>query len=151
QTAGSQVVNNPRFANTLSLAHEATHQLTFNTGLLRRRGDVPKCISEGLAMYAEIRSATRRIPMGKVNDERLRGLAYGQRQGNKWIPVEQLLADDGPIDGEGGSGQQQLAYAESWLLVHWLLQEPRMAGFREYLDAIRDRKEASHRVEDARA
>src|SRR5206468_2757990 len=113
--------------------------------------DVPKCISEGLAMYAEIRSATHRIPLGKVNDERLRGLAYGQRQGNKWIPVERLLADDGPIDGDGGAGLQQLAYAESWLQVHWLMQEPRVAGFRNYLDAIRGRDKATHRVEDARA
>ena len=34
--------------NMETLAHEGTHQLTFNTGILNREGDTPLCIVEGL-------------------------------------------------------------------------------------------------------
>src|SRR5262249_31489909 len=43
----------PGQTNMETLTHEATHQLTFNTGLLARKSDVPLSIMEGLAMYCE--------------------------------------------------------------------------------------------------
>ena len=45
---------NTRRINTFTLIHKAMHQLTLNTGLLDRQGDVPVAVSEGLAMYAEV-------------------------------------------------------------------------------------------------
>ena len=50
----------------ITLSHEATHQLTFNTGLLNRKGDVPMCIAEGLAVYGEIRSGPGRNEPGRI-------------------------------------------------------------------------------------
>ena len=41
--------------NMETLAHEGTHQLTFNTGLLNREGDTPLCIVEGLGTNGEAR------------------------------------------------------------------------------------------------
>ena len=54
----------PERINTLTLIHEATHQLTFNTGLLNRLGDVPLCLSEGLATYGEVWRPGGRPPAG---------------------------------------------------------------------------------------
>src|SRR5207253_922227 len=50
-----KAVTAPRYLNQIALAHEATHQLTYNTGMIEREGDVPLAIVEGLAMYGEIR------------------------------------------------------------------------------------------------
>ena len=61
---------NPKRINTFTLIHEATHQLTFNTGLLDRQGDVPVAVSEGLAMYAELGHDGRSV-LGMINRPRL--------------------------------------------------------------------------------
>ena len=42
--------------NITTLAHEGTHQLTFNTGLLNRQGDAPRAVVEGIALYGETAS-----------------------------------------------------------------------------------------------
>ena len=44
--------------NMETLAHEGTHQLSFNTGLLSREGDMPLCIVEGLGTYGEARKTS---------------------------------------------------------------------------------------------
>jgi hypothetical protein len=140
-----------RFANQLSMAHEATHQLTFNTGLLTRLGDVPSCIFEGLATFGEVRRTTGRTAPGLINQERLRNLAYGQRRGHSWIPVSQLLTDDTQLNDRTGDDLGNFGYAESWLLVHFLLKEPgRLPAFRNYLKGIADRTDTAHRLDDAR-
>jgi Protein of unknown function (DUF1570) len=138
-------------ANTIALAHEATHQLTFNTGLLDRQGDVPLCISEGLAMYVEVRPPSGKSPPGQPNPGRLQGLTLGLRRGLSWIPVDRLIADDAPLGGDAGELTQQLAYAQSWLLVYHRMKDPeRLPRFRDYLAVICPRRAADRRVEDAR-
>lgn len=139
-------------ANLVSLVHEATHQLTYNTGLLERSSDVPVCVSEGLAMYAEVRSASGKSRLGQVNSGRLEGLLQAQRSGVAWLPLEKLLVDDRLFDGDGTQATVQLAYAESWLLVYTLMQTTELVpSFRRYLGAIRTRRNAEHRFQDARA
>ncbi len=137
----------PQRINTLTLIHEATHQLTFNTGMLDRVGDIPLCLSEGLAMYGEVWRPTGRPQpqMGAINTPRLQALA----QGAAWIPLDRLLNDDEPLRAEV---TQQQAYAQSWLLVHALLTSPNRAtltGFRTYLDALRGRRDPKYRLDDA--
>ena len=45
-----------------------------------------------------------------------------------------------------------LAYAESWLLVYHLMKEPDLLPkFRDYLKAIRPRRDPKNRLDDARA
>ena len=139
-------------ANLVALVHEATHQLTFNTGLLRRAGDVPRCISEGLAMYAEVRRPSGRSMPGQPNPGRVEALALARTQGVAWLPVAKLLTEDPLLEGDSGDDAQQAAYGQSWLLVHDLMQTPgRLAGFRDYLVAIKVCADASHRLDDARA
>jgi Protein of unknown function (DUF1570) len=136
--------------NLYLLAHEATHQLTFNTGLLNRHGDTPRCIGEGLAMYGEYRRPNVRMAPGQISTRRLHDLAHYQR-GVGWYPVAKLLRDDGWwVAGDGA--KLVLCYAESWLLVHYMIQDPtRLPTFRSYLEAISERKDADSRLDDARS
>ena len=66
--------------NVRILAHEATHQLTFNTGLLNRQGDAPAAIIEGLACYGEVRRLRGPNELGILNSERLDDLAHVHAQ-----------------------------------------------------------------------
>jgi hypothetical protein len=125
--------------------------LTFNTGLLRRGGDVPISIMEGLARYGEVRKPVGRTPPGQINRMCLQDLAQTRRV--PWISVAALLEDDGLVQGTAGAQAKLLAYAEAWLLVHYLMNEPsRTIAFRGYLAAIRDRTRADRdeRLADAR-
>jgi hypothetical protein len=45
-----------------------------------------------------------------------------------------------------------LGYAQSWLLVHYLIKEPAaLPRFRQYLQAIAPRVKSDRRIEDAQA
>jgi hypothetical protein len=149
RSLGPQLSPRPEFDNIRVVAHEGTHMLTFNTGLLRRDGDVPGCFAEGLAMFSEVRKFTGRTPPGAFNRMRLTDLTRERRRHTPWIPVEQLLTDDQGL--RPGAEHRVLAYAESWLLVYYLMKDrTRQDKFRSYLEAIRTRKNPGSRIEDAR-
>jgi hypothetical protein len=136
-------------ANTIALMHEATHQLTFNTGLLDRAGDIPLAISEGLATLGETRRPDGKQKLGAVNAERAAVFGQALQEGQKWIPLDRLLNEDALFDQPE---TQQLAYAQSWLLVHDLMQQPPgQAQLRGYMERIRPRRDPAQRLEDARA
>jgi hypothetical protein len=139
---------NARQANTIALMHEATHQLTFNAGLLDRKGDIPLCVTEGLAMYGEVRTADGRTKLGARNDAWLPVLNPAVNPDAGWIPLERLLVEDKLLNDEA---TQHLARAQSWLLVYHLLKTSRLLpGFRSYLAAIRPRRKPNRRLDDAR-
>ncbi len=136
--------------NLRTLAHEATHQLTFNTGLLNRQGDTPGCIVEGLGAYGEVRKPNARTEPGQINHRQLDNLAHKQRRLG-WTPLAKLLTED-VLRRTADEHEVALYYAQSWILVHYLMSEPaRTPRFRSYLEAIRERKDASSRLGDARA
>jgi hypothetical protein len=151
RSLGPQLGARAGFGNLRSLAHEATHQLTFNTGLLNRRGDIPKCITEGLAMFGEVRKLHGRTPPGQLNRMRLGDLASLQRRRIAWVPVARLLASDRAWDSDTDPHERLFAYAQSWLLVDYLMKEPsRLPGFRTYLAALHSRRDPDARLDDAR-
>ena len=84
--------------NVKTLAHEGTHQLTFNTGLLNRQGDAPRAVVEGIALYGETRSLHGHGAPGQINGTRLDDLAHIQRR-EKWISATDLLTDDAAAFG----------------------------------------------------
>ncbi|WP_406700779.1 DUF1570 domain-containing protein [Singulisphaera sp. Ch08] len=134
--------------NTFTLVHEAIHQLTYNTGLLERQADVPVAVSEGFATFGELwQHSNRRSTLGVTNSARL--AVFSQPDGQAaWIPVEEILTND---DLFSAPDTAQVAYAESWVLVHYFMRTPsKLPKFRAYLDAIRQRRDPSHRLEDAR-
>ena len=113
--------------NTFTLVHETIHLLCFNTGLLARKADVPDCISEGLATYGELWT-----PPTLSTGLRRRSIACGSMpsfkeldNGTPWIPISQFITDD---DVFRKPETAQIAYAESWVLVHYLLEHGRAAA-----------------------
>src|SRR5262249_51158716 len=133
--------------NLLSLVHEATHLLCFNTGLLSLQGDVPDCISEGLATYVELWHPKDGSKLGAVNRRRLQALINAGNTREPWIRLADLLADDNRI---ANPQTEQLAYAQSWILVHYLLKnKARLPRFRDYLKGIPLLDKKASRVEYA--
>ena len=122
---GGQIAQ-ARRTNTFTLIHETAHLLCYNTGLLPIGRDIPVAISEGLATYAELWAPPRdRTAFGRVNVPRLQVLE------SDWIPIARLLADDNVFSDPKTA---DLAYAESWLLVHFLIRQPDwLPKFRDYL------------------
>lgn len=140
-------------ANSITLFHEGTHQLCFECGLLKRLADIPLCISEGLATYGETRRPDGKTPIGARNQERIAVLRGRFDRANKLreplLSVKDLIETDDLLDGQA---TEQLAYAQSWALIHMLMQtDEDQVKLRAYLDAIRQRTEASQRVADVEA
>ena len=68
-----------------------------------------------------------------------------------WIPVRELIGDDSVLLA-GNAARIMLGYAQSWLLVHYLIKEPAaLPRFRQYLQAIAPRVKSDRRIEDAQA
>ena len=134
--------------NVRTLAHEATHQLTYNTGLLNRRGDVPVSIIEGLACYGETRRLRGRNEPGLLNSPRLDDLAHIQRRAN-WISTADLVNDDALASG-AKPDQMLLVYAQSWLLIYYLINSPqRLPQLQNYFKTIFPRLDKKNRIDDA--
>lgn len=132
--------------NTFTLVHEATHQLTYNTGLLSRQGDVPVAVSEGLATYGEVWRKDR-ATLSRPNDLRLRVFKSPGFVASEWIPVSRLLTEDQLFENPK---TEQLAYAESCLLVYTLLRvKDSAAVLQNYLAIIRPRRFPDRRLADA--
>jgi hypothetical protein len=135
--------------NMETLTHEASHQLSFNTGLLVREADYPLSIVEGLAMYCEHRRLFNRTEPGQLNLRRLDEMAHIRRR-EPWVEASELLTDDRACFRRTGD-RLLLSYAESWLMVYHLMSDPvRLPQFRAYLEARRARREPSSRRDDAR-
>jgi hypothetical protein len=138
----------PERINTRTLAHETTHLLSFNTGLLDRHGDVPLCISEGLGTYAETWRPRGLGHYGQVNHYWLEVFAVDRRRIRNWVPIPKLIADDDLFEKEETGN---IAYAESWATVNLLLStEARFPRFRRYLETLRSRHAPAERLNDAR-
>ena len=118
-----------------NLTHEATHQLSYNTGLLNPKGDTPTAIIEGLACYSETRKLRGPNEPGLLNSERLNDLAHIQRR-TKWISAAELFTNDSPAAG-ANSDQTRLFYAESFVLIYTLMNSTeRLPEFQTYLQTI---------------
>jgi hypothetical protein len=116
--------------NLFTLVHETSHQLCHNTGLLDRKGDIPVCVSEGLATYVELWRPGVKNAIGGINRPRLQALV----QSEDWIPIADLIGSDKFFRDPATA---QLAYAESWVLVYWLLKtRARLPATRAYLESL---------------
>ena len=135
--------------NRQILIHEAQHLLAFNTGLIDNpRADHLRSIVEGLAIYGETYLPGGKAAMGLVPAERLQYLSRRLKEGARWLAAERLLADNSCFLDVPEAEVCQ-AYAQSWLLVHYLLSEPPLtARFRSYL-SVYNRGDANRRLDNA--
>jgi len=133
--------------NLFSLIHETAHLLCFNTGLLSRKADVPVCVSEGLATFVEMWQPKQKT-LGAINRARLQALVEASDGPKRWIPIAELLADDDRVQDPKS---HQLAYAESWLLAHYLIRTlTQLPKFRAYLSGLpADGESAEKRMKNA--
>ena len=142
---GPGVVNDPTRVNRMTLVHEATHLLCFNTGLLSRQTNVPDWVSEGLATYVEM----WRNKQTKIGEPNIPWLSHlnNVKAGGENIPIAELVASDKSFDDDKTA---QTAYGESWLLVHYLMKSHEQTlKFRAYLAGLASEEAAAKRVEFA--
>lgn len=126
-----------RLFNVATVVHEATHQIAFNSGLHVRLADNPLWLTEGMAMYFEtpdLRSPTGWRTVGAVNKLRL-------RQFRDYLPrrpadsLQTLLATDQRFTSVETAAD---AYAEAWLLTHFLLRN-RSKAYVTYLRQLAEK------------
>ncbi len=113
----TQTLSRPEaFGTVATIVHEATHQIVFNCGIHRRYADIPKWLSEGLAVYFEspdLDSSKGWRTIGKVNAPRLTAFrAFLPRRPKDALVA--LLKDDERLKSVDG-------YAESWALNYYLI------------------------------
>lgn len=124
--------------------HETAHQVSFNCGLLNRRGDLPLWLCEGMACYCEATDRGSWQGIGEPNQERIVPLAEVLAGRGHFIPLKVLVEGDRWRDH---SGAVLLGYAQSWALFRMLMQE-RPEEMRTYLQLISTRRTPEHRLED---
>jgi hypothetical protein len=114
----------------VKLVHEAGHQLSFNTGLLKRKVMYPIWASEGLAMFFERSMLLQYLHSCRYTSLRSKRLArlYRSRKLTRldeFISMSYVDEDDCAID----------VYAESWGLFHFLC-EHRRDSLKQYFSSL---------------
>ncbi|NOZ20735.1 MAG: DUF1570 domain-containing protein [Planctomycetes bacterium] len=119
--------------NVSVTVHEATHQLTFELGLLNPNTQNPTWLVEGIAMYFETANEGHWYGAGRLNTERLD--AYHRIRNRPLLNM--VLVNDGAFRARS-SGSMLAAYAVGWALTYYLLEEHPEA-FVKYLQLLRRR------------
>jgi hypothetical protein len=131
----SQVASEARSLHERLLRHEGAHQLFHAHRLHSAAGVEPTWLTEGLAQYCET-PVIGRYHMALANR-----LTAARRAGTL-LALRELLnhrAADGFFDL--GEDRVEIAYAQSWALVYWLMREPHRDRFYRLLQEYR---QASH-------
>jgi hypothetical protein len=95
-------------------AHEAAHQLAFNSGLQKRGVMYPFWVAEGLATGFETDS---RLGPGAINRIRCRYLLSARREGSLAPLSEFLVQVDVPLENTPGV---RASYGQAWGVFHYL-------------------------------
>jgi hypothetical protein len=133
--------------NISTIMHEVAHQLSFNCGLLDRTGDVPAWLAEGLAVYCESTSGGAWQGVGEANPQRAAVLAGPAKGRGEFLALRSLVANDDWLRKATRVEQVLLGYSQSWALFRMLMEEePRK--LKAYLETIRARRSAEHRLAD---
>lgn len=119
-----------------TIVHEAVHQLTFNSGLLRRYAQNPVWLSEGLAVYFEYASGRGNVLWsgpGGVSRIHLPGFKRAQQGETLRLPLPTLCATDDAFYGD--ADQFSDSYAVGWALTYYLVRTER-DRFDAYLELL---------------
>jgi len=119
-----------RLTTLAKARHEVSHQLFYNSGLLKRGTEYPFWLNEGLAMVFEVGDEQGRGSPRMVNQFRLKTYRTAQRDG-KLIGLEELLAEH-PGEGEDAIVVAE-KYAQAWGLMYflWNRRTEQLKGFLE--------------------
>jgi hypothetical protein len=124
------------FENTARIAHEAAHQLSFNTGILKPRGGYPAWLGEGLACNFEFTDPAN--PFGPLTDNlspRAGGLNRFLADG-RVLPLKRFVTLS-PYESHQAANTGAV-YFQGWGLFRFLITE-RPRQLKEYLTALTNR------------
>jgi hypothetical protein len=127
------------------IMHEVAHQLSFNSGLFNRDGDVAAWLAEGMATYCEATRNTSWQGIGEMNPERMNFLMAQMDRKLGLISIRDLISTDEWLHKDPGLAL--LGYAQSWALFRMLMEE-RLPQFRSYINLLYYRLTPDHRLED---
>lgn len=128
------------YLNRTVIQHEAAHHMQFNTGVLDRRGDFPRWLSEGLAQMFEMPPGKKGGSLGVTNHYRLvqfNMMFRGDK--SKIVPTRQFILQD----NEGWPE----AYPQAWALTHYLWKKHR-DKFADYMRKVAARGEKKQAAAD---
>ncbi len=121
-----------------TIIHEATHQLAFNRGLIRRYADVPLWFNEGISMFFEVpdmKNTKGWAGVGKVNP--LRMPQYKEYLGRRQMgALRKMLTDDDVLRRPATTAD---GYAEAWALTYFL-QKTQREKYVKYSELISAKK-----------
>ena len=112
--------------------HEGAHQLFHMYHIHSSYGAEPTWLREGLAVYCEPEE------IGRYHNAMAERIATARKAG-QLLPLRTLLthrAADGFF--ALGAEQAETAYAQSWSVVYFLMQDPYRRGFFEFIKSYRD-------------
>ncbi len=122
-----EMAGEARAATDRLIRHEGAHQLFHAYGVESPLPVEPTWLTEGLAQYCEP------APIGACRQPLLERLVHARRAG-MLLPLRTLLNHRDPAGFFALTGDQvEIAYAESWALTQFLMDESRQAGFFEFI------------------
>ena len=117
--------------NVATIIHEGTHQLCFNSGMIRRLSYTPLWLSEGVAIYFEAPDLNHSVGWSAVGSLNKYNLKHFQQlyQDGQLLKLEDLLSSDEVFRN---SKTVRAAYAQSWAL-NYFLQKTRPEQYRSFV------------------
>jgi hypothetical protein len=134
-------------ANIATVMHEVAHQLSFNCGLLCRKGDLPMWLCEGLACYCEATSNSAWQGPGEPNPDRMASLAEVVQSHGNFLSLRELLESDRWLRDQKDQRTILLGYAQCWALFRLLMDE-RPQGLKSFFAQIYGRQTSERRLAD---
>jgi hypothetical protein len=149
ETVDRQAREHRTGTNIGTTMHEVAHQLSFNTGLLNRKGDVAFWVAEGLACYCEPSDHGAWQGIGEPNPDRLNTLSQVLAGRGKLLALDELVISDRWRQAATDSFSILAGYAQSWALFRMLMEDQPRA-MQKYLTSIYQRRTPDHRLTDFR-
>jgi hypothetical protein len=116
------------------IVHEAAHQLSFNTGLQKRKVMYPFWVSEGLATYFEQSMFSEYFKTSRYASIRKKGLITIYKQ-KKLIPLNEFIS----MSSLNETVPAVNAYAQAWGLFQFLIENNRNS-LKKYLASLYKRE-----------
>lgn len=136
-------------SNQVTLIHEVTHQISYNSGLLNINADVPMLVSEGLATLAEPSGRALTAGFGQVNGPRVAVMSgIIKRNPKAFIPLRDLISSDDAFFAEDDP-TLQMAYGQAWLFWDTVMNTAEYSGkMPVYLKRLEGRLKPDRRLDD---
>jgi len=121
-----------RDSDMSTLAHETTHQLCFNAGLMGQKADLPIWLVEGMAMYFEESYDPKQTNIGVANKGRVRDYRYSRAAG-LLLPLETVIQMRTYRSSSAAAAMAD--YAQFWSLA-FFMYKTRPEQMAQYMNTV---------------